>query len=116
MMAYQLRLSPFTFCFCVICSLPTLLLPSILSPSHPNPTFRNVVAKCEDQALQTQVIVATKQVVLAIWAIITCTKVLAPCIDSPLCHEQLIEAHKMVAAAVEKIVLTAQVRTMLPYM
>ncbi len=33
---------------------------------------------------------------------------LAPCIDSPLCQEQLIEACKMVAAAVEKIVIAAQ--------
>ncbi len=33
---------------------------------------------------------------------------LAPCIDSPLCQEQLIESCKMVAAAVEKIVLAAQ--------
>ena len=36
------------------------------------------------------------------------SQVLAPCIDSPLCQEQLIEACKMVAAAVEKIVLAAQ--------
>ena len=33
---------------------------------------------------------------------------LAPCIDSPLCQEQLIEACKMVASAVEKIVVAAQ--------
>ena len=113
-MAYQLRLSPFTFCFVSYALSP---LSSILSPSHPTqPYFRNVVAKCEDQALQWQVTVAAKQVVLATWAIITCTKVLVPCIDSPLCQDQMIEAHKMVAAAVEKIVLTAQVRTMLPYM
>ena len=37
-----------------------------------------------------------------------CTQVLAPCIDSPLCQEQLIEACKMIAAAVEKIILAAQ--------
>ena len=73
-----------------------------------------MVAKCEDQALQRQVVVTTKQVALATQAIITCTKVLAPCIDSPLCQEQMLEAHKMVAAALEK--LAAQVRTMLPYM
>ena len=35
-------------------------------------------------------------------------QVLAPCIDSPLCQEQLIEACKRVAAAVEKIVLASQ--------
>ena len=33
---------------------------------------------------------------------------MAPCIDSPLCQEQLIEACKSVAAAVEKIVIAAQ--------
>ena len=35
-------------------------------------------------------------------------QVLGPCLDSPLCQEQLIESCKMVAAAVEKIVLAAQ--------
>ena len=109
-MAYQLRLSPITFSLCV--SLPTLF-PSLLS-FPPQPYFRNVTTKCEDQALQRQVIVLAKQVVLATQAIIACTKVLAPCIDSPLCQEQMLEAHKMVAAALEK--LAAQVRTMLPYM
>ena len=77
---------------------------------------RNVAAKCDDQALQNQVIVSAKQTALATQALIACTKVLAPCIDSPLCQEQLIESCKMVAAAVEKIVLAAQVRTMSPYM
>lgn len=89
-------------------------LHSLSSP--PQPYFRNVAAKCEDQALRWQMVVTAKQVILATQAIIACTKVLAPCIDSPLCQEQMIEAHKMVAAAVEKIVLAAQVRTMLPYM
>ncbi len=69
---------------------------------------RNVAAKCDDQALQNQVIVSAKQTALATQALIACTKVLAPCIDSPLCQEQLIEACKMVAAAVEKIVMAAQ--------
>lgn len=81
---------------------PTCTLPSF----HP---IRNVAAKCDDQALQNQVIVAAKQTALATQALIACTKVLAPCIDSPLCQEQLIEACKLVAAAVEKIVLAAQV-------
>ena len=71
---------------------------------------RNVAAKCDDQALQNQVIVAAKQTALATQGLIACTKVLAPCINSPLCQEQLIEACKLVAAAVEKIVLAAQVR------
>ena len=75
-----------------------------------------MAAKCDDQALQNQVIVSAKQTALATQALIACTKVLAPCIDSPLCQEQLIESCKMVAAAVEKIVLAAQVRTMSPYM
>ena len=75
-----------------------------LSPPH-----RNVAARCEDQALQNQVIMAAKQTALATQALIACTKVLAPCIDSPLCQEQLIEACKLVAAAVEKIVIAAQV-------
>ena len=82
----------------------------------PSSRFRNVAAKCEDQALQRQVIVAAKEVALATQAIIACTKVLAPCIDSPLCQEQLIEACKVVTAAVEGNMLAAQVRTMLPYM
>lgn len=54
---------------------------------------------------------AAKQTALATQALIACTKVLAPCIDSPLCQEQLIDACKLVAAAVEKIVLAAQVGT-----
>ena len=77
--------------------------------AHPHP--RNVAAHCEDQALQNQVIMAAKQTALATQALIACTKVLAPCIDSPLCQEQLIDACKHVAAAVEKIVLAAQVDT-----
>ena len=99
-------------------------LPPSLPFSHPQPSlslptssrFRNVAVKCEDQALQRQVIVAAKEVALATQAIIACTKVLAPCIDFPLCQEQLIEACKVVAAAVEGNMLAAQVRTMLPYM
>ena len=39
-----------------------------------------------------------------------CIEVLVPCIDSLLCQEQLTKAHKIVAAAVEKIVFAAQVR------
>lgn len=75
----------------------------------PHPFSRNVAARCDDQALQNQVIMAAKQTALATQALIACTKVLAPCIDSPLCQEQLIDACKLVAAAVEKIVLAAQV-------
>ena len=48
------------------------------------------------------------QTALATQSLIACTKVLAPTIDSHLCQEQLIEACKMVAGAVEKIVLAAQ--------
>ena len=93
--------------------------PSLHSLSFPpQPYFRNVAiaTKCEDQALRRQMVVTVEQVALATQSIVACTKVLAPCIDSPLCQEQMIEASKMVAAAVEKIVLAAQVRTMLPYM
>ena len=68
-----------------------------------------MAAKCEDQALQNQVIVSAKQTALATQALIACTKVLSPCVDSPLCQEQLIDACKLVAAAVEKIVMAAQV-------
>ena len=68
-----------------------------------------MAAHCEDQGLQNQVIMAAKQTALATQALIACTKVLAPCIDSPLCQEQLIDACKLVAAAVEKIVIAAQV-------
>ena len=71
--------------------------------------YRNIAAKCDDMALQNQVIMAAKQTALATQGLIACTKVLAPCINSPLCQEQLIEACKLVAAAVEKIVLAAQV-------
>ena len=36
---------------------------------------RNVAARCDDQALQNQVIVAAKQTALATQALIACTKV-----------------------------------------
>jgi len=42
-------------------------------------------------------------------ALITCTKVLAPFIDSQLCQEQHLEACELVGTAVEKILLAAQV-------
>ena len=58
---------------------------------------------------QNQVIMATKQTALAAQGLIACTEVLVPCINSPLCQEQLIEVCKLVAAAIEKIVLAAQV-------
>ena len=53
---------------------------------------RNVAVKCEDQALQNQVIATAKQIAMATSALVTCTKVLAPCIDCVLCQEKLIEA------------------------
>lgn len=127
---YQLRITHLHMLFCALP--PSLSSSSLPPPPFPPPlllplslsTFlslssslpRNVAARCEDQALQNQVIVSAKQTALATQALIACTKVVAPCIDSPLCQEQLIEACKMVAAAVEKIVLAAQVRTMSPYM
>ena len=52
---------------------------------------------------------AAKLTSLTSLGLIDCTKVLAPCINSPLCQEQLIEACKLVAGAVEKIALAAQV-------
>lgn len=45
---------------------------------------------------------------MATQSLIACTKVLAPSIDSHLCQQQLIEACKLVASAVEKIVQAAQ--------
>lgn len=60
--------------------------------------FRNVTAQCDDRNLQNK-----------ITALMACFKTLAPCIHSPLCQEELIGACKLVAAAAEKIVLTAQV-------
>ena len=40
---------------------------------------RNVAAKCDDQALQNQVIMAAKQTALATQSLITCTKVSQQC-------------------------------------
>ena len=128
--SYQLRISHVHMLCCALPSSLSSSLPFLLPPFPPSslssflPPFlslssflsRNVAARCEDQALQNQVIVSAKQTALATQALIACTKVVAPCIDSPLCQEQLIEACKMVAAAVEKIVLAAQVRIMSPYM
>ena len=68
-----------------------------------------VAQKCEDQALQNQVVHAARLTAITTQTLITCTKALAPSIDSQLCQEQLMEACKLVAAAVEKIVMAAQV-------
>ena len=69
-----------------------------------------VALKCEDQFLQNKVVHAAKLTAIATQALIKCTtKVLAPTIDSQLCQEQLMEACKLVAAAVEKMAMVAQV-------
>lgn len=71
-------------------------------------TVRNIALKCEDQALQNQILAAAKQTAITASAIITCTNVLAPCIDSLLCKEQLILVCKDHASAVEKTIIAAQ--------
>jgi len=69
----------------------------------------NIVQKCEDRAVQNQVANAAKLTNMATQALITCTQVMAPCINSQLCQEKLMEVCKFIAAAVEKIVMAAQV-------
>lgn len=46
---------------------------------------RNVAARCDDQALQNQVIVAAKQTALATQALIACTKVHIQVIVCSIC-------------------------------
>ena len=62
-----------------------------------------VSQRCKDQALQNQMLCAARQNGIATQTLVICTKVLAPSIDSQCCREQMIEACKLVAAAVEEI-------------
>ena len=53
-------------------------------------------------------VVVAKQTALATQGVVACTKVLAPCVNSPLCQERVVEASRLVEAAVLKMVLTLQ--------
>ena len=47
---------------------------------------KNVATKCDDPSLTAQVVQGAKDTASATQQLVTCTKVLVPCIDSPLCQ------------------------------
>ena len=73
---------------------------------------REVSRACEDPSIRSQVDDAVEKTVWATQALIACTKVLAPCIDTPLCQDQLTQGCKVVSAAVRKLVLATQAACM----
>uniref|UniRef100_A0A5F9CM20 Talin 1 n=1 Tax=Oryctolagus cuniculus TaxID=9986 RepID=A0A5F9CM20_RABIT len=72
---------------------------------------KSVAQRTEDSALQTQVIAAATQCALSTSQLVACTKVVAPTISSPVCQEQLVEAGRLVAKAVEGCVSASQAAT-----
>ncbi|KAI1290436.1 Talin-2 [Halotydeus destructor] len=70
---------------------------------------REVATQCEDEPiLQNKVISAATQCALATSQLVACAKVVAPTIDNPACQQQLTEASKEVAKAVENVVQVTQ--------
>ena len=69
---------------------------------------REVSKACQDPSIKSQVDDAADKTVWATQALIASTKVLAPCIDTPLCQDQLTQGCKVVSAAVRKLVLATQ--------
>ena len=47
---------------------------------------KNVATKCDDPSLTALVVQGAKDTATATQQLVTCTKVLVPCIDSPLCQ------------------------------
>ncbi|KAF3821273.1 hypothetical protein GH733_011426 [Mirounga leonina] len=72
---------------------------------------KSVAQRTEDSGLQTQVIAAATQCALSTSQLVACTKVVAPTISSPVCQEQLVEAGRLVARAVEGCVSASQAAT-----
>uniref|UniRef100_G3WN56 Talin 1 n=1 Tax=Sarcophilus harrisii TaxID=9305 RepID=G3WN56_SARHA len=72
---------------------------------------KSVAQRTEDSGLQTQVIAAATQCALSTSQLVACTKVVAPTISSPVCQEQLVEAGRLVAKAVEGCVAASQAAT-----
>lgn len=52
---------------------------------------------------------AAKELALTTQGLVACTKVLAPCVNKPVCEDQLLEACKQVLIAIEKILKACQV-------
>nr|XP_032800405.1 talin-2-like isoform X4 [Petromyzon marinus] len=69
---------------------------------------KNVAQRAEDPAQQNRVIAAATQCALSTSQLVACTKVVGPTIRSPACQEQLMEAGKLVARAVEGCVQASQ--------
>ena len=59
--------------------------------------------------MQNQVIMAAKELALTTQGLVACTKVLAPCVNKPVCEDQLLEACNHVLIAIEKILKACQV-------
>uniref|UniRef100_A0A6I8NYI4 Talin 1 n=1 Tax=Ornithorhynchus anatinus TaxID=9258 RepID=A0A6I8NYI4_ORNAN len=72
---------------------------------------KSVAQRTEDSAQQNQVIAAATQCALSTSQLVACTKVVAPTISSPVCQEQLVEAGRLVAKAVEGCVAASQAAT-----
>ncbi|XP_045145036.1 talin-1 isoform X1 [Echinops telfairi] len=72
---------------------------------------KSVAQRTEDSGLQTQVIAAATQCALSTSQLVACTKVVAPTISSPVCQEQLVEAGRLVAKAVEGCVSASHAAT-----
>ncbi|KAL5257851.1 hypothetical protein ACHWQZ_G012707 [Mnemiopsis leidyi] len=69
---------------------------------------KEVARSCSDPEMQGQVINASKDAAASSSQLVTCIKLLGPTMASPLCQQQLMEAAKGVAYAVEGLVHTAQ--------
>ncbi|XP_072463064.1 talin-1 isoform X1 [Notamacropus eugenii] len=72
---------------------------------------KSVAQRTEDSGLQNQVVAAATQCALSTSQLVACTKVVAPTISSPVCQEQLVEAGRLVAKAVEGCVAASQAAT-----
>ncbi|XP_013776088.1 talin-2-like [Limulus polyphemus] len=69
---------------------------------------KNVASRCDDPVLQNRVISSATHCALAASELVACAKVVAPTINNSACQQQLAEAAKEVARAVENIVTVCQ--------
>eukprot|EP00731_Ephydatia_muelleri_P033356 Em0028g31a len=69
---------------------------------------KKIATLCQDQDVQNQVIMAAKELALTTQGLVACTKVLAPCVNKPVCEDQLLEACNHVLIAIEKILKACQ--------
>ena len=72
---------------------------------------KNVASQSNDTGAQGKVITATKETARTTAQLVACVKVVVPSISSHMCQEQVVEAAKLVATAVDDTEGACKVRS-----